>query len=116
MAIETDVVAQFFRVRYINGPTNQTTLRFYANILDPYGAFLQAALAPSAGGAYVVLFQGANGYQFVGRFDGTDAWNANGNAAIATGKSGQYASFLVSNATVSQETLQTTTNHAPASF
>lgn len=117
VAIEVDVVSQFFEVKFNNtSSTNQTALRVFIDIRDPYGDFLAAALSPSPGGAWAVLFQGSNGYQFVGRFDGADALSANGSAAISQNKSGQYASFPVSDATVSIETLIPTTEHALASF
>jgi hypothetical protein len=116
MSIERDVVAQYFRVVYTNGSIAQTTFRLFANFRDPYGDFLEAALAPSAGGQWAILFQQGDSYSYVGRFDGTDGWNANGNAAISQNKGGTYASFLVSEATVSLESIQLTTDHGPASF
>ena len=117
-AIEVDVVSQFFQVSFHNTSiTNQTALRIFIDIRDPYGFFLAAASAPSAGGAWAVLFQNSSGvYQYVGRFDGADGLSANGSAAVATGKSGQYASFPVDDATVSIETLISTTEHSIASF
>lgn len=114
--IEVDVITQFFRVVYVNGETAQTVFRLFVDIRDPYGDFLVAASAPSPGGAWVVLQQVGAGYNYVGRFDATDGWNANGNAAISQNKSGIYASFPVSDATVSNETLQLMSEHGPAEF
>jgi hypothetical protein len=114
--IETDVIAQFFRVVYTNGSTTQTAFRLFVDFRDPYGDFLEASEGPSEGGQWAVLFQQGPNYTYVGRFDGTDGWNANGNAAVSQNKGGIYASFLVSNATVSLESIQLTTEHGPASF
>lgn len=116
VAINVDVVSQFFQVIYTNGSTDQTVFRLYVDIRDPYGDFLIAASGPSAGGAYVVLFQGPSGWQYIGRYDGTDSWNACGNAAISKKQSGTYAAIPVTLLTVSNETLQTTTEHAPGTF
>lgn len=114
--IEVDVVSQFFRVRYVNNTTTQTAFRLYVDIRDPYGQFLLSALNPSSGGAWLVLYSSPQGWQVVGRFDGLDGWNANGNAAISTKTNGKYASILVSAVTVSQETLTTNSTHGPAAF
>lgn len=116
-SIEIDVTNQFIRARFLNGASAQATFRLYVDLRDPYGAFLLPASGPSPGGAYAVLFDDpARGYQFVGRFDGIDGWNANGNAAIAAGRGGKYASFLVANAIVSDEVLMTVSEHGPDVF
>lgn len=117
-AIEVSVIAQYFRIRYVNGSNSQTIFRLFADARDPYGAFLQAALAPSAGGAWAVLRWNptTSFYTYVGRFDGLDGWNACGNAAVATNQSGKYAAFAVDNAVVSDETLLRDTEHSPDSF
>lgn len=116
VAIETDVIDQWFRVRYINGANAQAVFRLFVNIMDPYGDFLVAQSGPSAGGNWVVLFLGPAGYQFVGRFNGSDGWNANQNAALFQNKSGQYASVPVANFTATIETVESTTEHSPATF
>lgn len=114
--IDIPVLSQFFQVTYTNGATAQTTFRLYVDIRDPYGAFLVAASGPSAGGAYAVLYEGPNGWVYLGRYDGTDGWNACGNAAISQDKGGNYASVPVTQLTVSNETLQVTSEHAPGTF
>jgi hypothetical protein len=63
-----------------------------------------------------VLFDAPGGWQYVGRFDGTDGWNACGNAAISQKQGGTYGAIEVDLITVSQETLVTTTEHAPGTF
>lgn len=116
--IETDVIDQFFRVRYVNGAQAQTVFRLFVDIRDPYGDFLVAQSGPSAGGNWFVLYFNPNSqvYEVVGRFNATDGWNANGNAAISSNRSGQYASVPVSNFVVTTETLIASTEHAVASF
>jgi hypothetical protein len=114
--VSVPVVSQFFQVVYTNGSSAQTTFRLYIDIQDPYGNFLVASSGPSSGGAYAVLFEAANGWQYLGRYDGTDGWNACGNAAVSSGRGGNYASIPVTMLTVSNETLQTTTEHAPGTF
>ncbi len=118
VSFEFDVIAQNFRLRYVNGATAQTTFRLFGNTQDPYGAFLTAAGTPSAGGAWIVLYwnPATAGYTVVGRFDGIDGWNANGNAAVYSNKNGKYACFPVADATVSTEVLQTLTQHGPDVF
>lgn len=114
--VNVPVVAQFFQVIYTNGATAQATFRLFIDIRDPYGAFLAQAEGPTPGGAYAVLWKGPNGWQYVGRFDGTDGWNACGNAAVSSGRGGEYASVPVTTLTVSQETIVTTSEHAPGTF
>lgn len=117
VAIDVAIVDQFFEVAFDNtSATNQTILRIYIDIRDPYGYFLAAAQAPSPGGAWAVLYQTPTGYEFVGRFDGADGLAANGAAAVYQNRGGQYASFPVSDASVSVETLQTTSEHTISSF
>lgn len=117
LGFEVDIVSQWWRIVYTNGTTAQTIFRLYADPRDPYGDFLAAALAPSPGGAYAVLVFNTSGtYTYLGRFAGADGFNANQNAAIAQNASGKYASFSVNTATVSDETIIKTTQHAPDSF
>jgi hypothetical protein len=116
IAIEVDVISPFFQVVYTNGMNPQTVFRLYVDFRDPYGDFLEASQSPSEGGAWVVLQQTPQGYNYVGRFDATDGWNANGNAAITLNKSGIYASVLVTSLTVSSEVLSLSSEHSPASF
>jgi hypothetical protein len=114
-----DVLAQYWRIRFTNtSGTGQTVFRLYANALDPYGDFLAAALAPSAGGAWAVLQLSpqTGQYIYVGRFDGADGWGACGNAAISLRQSAKYAAFPVATATVSDESLTPSTSHGPDSF
>lgn len=116
---EEDVVAPFFRVRFTNtSSSNQTVFRLYGFLQDVYGAFLAAASGPSSGGAWAVLQWNANtgSYIYVGRFDGLDGYNANGNAAVSKNQSGKYAAFPVVDAVVSDETLQTDTLHVADTF
>jgi hypothetical protein len=118
VAIEDALLNQYFQIRYINDLTDQVSFRLFIDARDPYGDFLIPSEPPSSGGAWIVLFKNhsTEHYSVVGRFDGTDGWNVNGNAAVFQNKSGQYASFLVSEAVVTLETLQTVTEHGPASF
>lgn len=117
-AIDVDVVAQYFQIRYVNGNTPQTVFRLYADPRDPYGAFLANALPPSSGGAFAILrFNDALGaYQYVGRFDGADPYGAITAAVVYKNLPGKYAAFPVTNAIVSVETLTSTSQHAPAAF
>jgi hypothetical protein len=116
--VDTPLLSQWFQVRYTNGAVTQNVFRLNIDARDPYGAFLQPALTPSSGGAYAVLMYnpGSGVYSYVGRFDGTDGYNACGNAALSTGNTAKYASALVTNFTVSDETILQTTEHTPDSF
>lgn len=112
------LLAPHFRIRFHNEGGNQTTLRIFGEARDPYGLFLQSPGTPSSGGAWMVLFYNTSqsNYQIVGRFEGVDGYDANGQAAIFTKQDGKYASFNVGEATVSDETLSTTSEHVPAPF
>lgn len=112
------LLSPFFQVRYVNGAIPQTVLRLFVDARDPYGQFIQAPGAPSPGGSYIVLYYDPNAlaYKVVNRFDGADGLDANGQAAIFQNTSGKYASFLVSASTVSNETIQPTSNHLPTNF
>lgn len=116
VGIELDALEQFIRVTYTNGGVAQTVIRLYLNLRDVWGTFLATAATPSAGGAYLVLFDGPGGYQVVGRFDGLDPFQAISNAAIFNNKNGQYAAFVVANAIVAIETIQPTTTYTVGSF
>jgi hypothetical protein len=119
LGFEQDIVAQYWQVSFTNtSVTGQTIFRLYADARDPYGDFLAAATGPSSGGAWAVLqdIQGNGSYIFVGRFDGADGWNACANAAISRNQSAKYAAFPVSTATVSDESLNLSTEHNPDSF
>lgn len=118
ISFNVPLITQYFRVRYTNGGTPQTIFRVFADPRDPYGTFLAAAQAASPGGAYgVLLFNtGSNSYQYIGRYDGADAFNAISNAAVVANQSGKYAAFAVASASVSDETLQKTTTHSADSF
>lgn len=116
VSIQLEALEQSLRVIYTNGGIAQTAFRLYINAKDPFGTFLSTSQAPTAGGAYIVLFQGPGGYQVVGRFDGLDPMEANGNAAIYLNKNGQYAAFPVNLATVTVETIVPTTDFSFASF
>lgn len=108
-----------FRIRFHNlSSSAQTTFRIFAEARDPYGLFLQAPGTPSPGGAWFVLFYNTllSNYEIVGRFEASDGYDANGQAAILNNKAGKYASFSVGEATVSDETLQITSEHLPATF
>ena len=115
---EIDLLSQWWRIVFNNTSSSaQTIFRLYADPRDPYGDFLAASSGPSAGGAYAVLyFNTSDTYNYVGRFDGLDGYNANANAALSQNISGKYASFLVDTATISDETIIQTTTHAPDSF
>lgn len=116
--INVDLLDQYWQVRYTNGSVAQTVFRLFVNPRDPYGAFLQAAQAPSAGGAYGVLFfnSGPHTYTYLGRFDGSDEYGAITNAALTNGSNGKYAAFVVANCVVSDETIVRETEHAPDAF
>lgn len=116
--IDVELINQFYRVRYTNGGSAQTIFRLFVNPRDPYGAFLAAALPPSAGGAFAVLFfsPAASDYTYVGRFDGLDGYNAIMNAALSKGESGKYAALVVADAVVSDETIISSTQHNPDAF
>lgn len=113
------LLSPHFRIRFHNSSVSaQSNFRIFAEARDPYGLFLQSAGNPSPGGAWLVLFYNTSQakYEIVNRFEGVDGYDANGQAAISTTKDGKYASFNVGEATVSDETLQTTSEHLPASF
>lgn len=116
--IELDVYEPYVQAVFTNGNTAQTQFRLFVNLQDAYGAFLSPALAPSSGGAYLVLFQLPNStaYQVVGRFDGADPFSALQNAAVFNNKNGQYAGFRVTDAFVAVETLQETTTYEVGAF
>lgn len=118
LGFEQDIVAQYWRIRYVNGGTLQTVFRLFADARDPYGDFLAAGLAPSPGGAWAVLQVSplSGEYVYVGRFDGSDGWGACGNAATFLNQAGKYAAFPVATATVSDETLMLSTEHNPDAF
>lgn len=117
VTIELDAIQPYLQVTYTNGSTTQTTFRLYLNIRDVYGTFLAGSLAPSDGAPYVVLFEHTPGtYVVVGRFDGLDPEQANAAAAVYQNKSGQYAAFNVTDATVTVETLAEATTYTVGAF
>lgn len=115
---EIPLVAQHFRIRFANEGAKQSAFRIFAEARDPYGLFLQSPGAPSSGGAWMVLYfnPSQSKYEIINRFEAVDGFDANGQAAISTNKDGKYASFLVAEATVSDETLSTTSEHLPTTF
>lgn len=113
------LLSPFFRIRFANtSGSAQTEFRIFADARDPYGLFVQGAGEPSEGGAWLVLFYDPtqSAYRISGRFNGADGYDANGQAAISTNKDGKYASFLVSQAVVSDETITASTEHLPDTF
>lgn len=118
VAFEVPLYSQWWRIVYVNGSTAQTVFRLFADPRDPYGDFIAASTTPSAGGAWAVLQAVPNGpgYTYVGRFDGADGWSACQGAALYAKQSAKYAAFQVDTATVSDETIMSSTEHTPDSF
>lgn len=115
--VDIDIICQYLRVRYVNGPTPQTVFRLYIDIRDPWGEFL-SNLPPSPGGTFITLYYNPSTqmYEVVARFNATNGMNANSSAALLKNRNGKYASFAVTDAVVTQETIQGVTDQAPDSF